>query len=180
MSDNWVADMSEANIAWHTISDEILSEIGGGVLFDIENENSNLSKILDVNTGIDALHILNGRIRGMAIRVQWGENYGTFTVRYKRTSGAKTEYEKRIDAIKNGWMYPFYTVQAYMDGKKCVNFAIVKTSDMYAFIRDCPEQVIEEQNRYDGNLFYHVSFKKIAAMKKYKIYISNPDLESTY
>jgi hypothetical protein len=49
--------------------------------------------------------------------VQWGNARNTFTIRYKRASGAKTEYQKRSEAILNnkGYLYPYLTIQAYLD-----------------------------------------------------------------
>jgi hypothetical protein len=47
-------------------------------------------------------------------RIQTGVNYKTFTIRNKRKSGARTEYEKRKIAIEKGYLYPYLTVQAYV------------------------------------------------------------------
>ena len=66
-----------------------------------------MAKLLDTLAGIDVWYInrLNG-MRGIASRIQTGVNYKTFTVRNKRKSGAKTEYEKRKIAIEKGYLYP--------------------------------------------------------------------------
>ena len=57
----------------------------------------------DTRAGIDAWHIIedDGMMRGMRFRVQEGEtDWRTFTVRKSRTSGAKTEFAKRMGSNK--------------------------------------------------------------------------------
>jgi len=91
-----------------------------------------MAKMLDTLAGIDIWYInkSNG-MRGIASRIQTGPNYKTFTVRKKRESGAKTEYEKRKIAIEKGYLYPYLTVQAYVtDDNKLLSFAIAKTKDI--------------------------------------------------
>lgn len=66
------------------------------------------------------------------VRVQWGINYKTFTIRYRRASGAVTEYAKRLAAIRgnDGALYPYLTIQAYADKREqghLLSYAIVKT-----------------------------------------------------
>jgi len=91
-----------------------------------------MAKLLDTLAGIDVWYInkLNG-MRGIASRIQTGPNYRTFTIRNKRRSGAKTEYEKRKIAIEKGYLYPYLTVQAYVsDNDRLLSFAIAKTEDI--------------------------------------------------
>lgn len=96
-----------------------------------------MAKLLDTLSGIDVWHINNLRgIRGVALRIQTGDkNWHTFTVRNKRKSGAKTEYEKRKYAIQNGYLYPYLSIQAYISkNDKLLSFAIAKTEDIMSMI----------------------------------------------
>lgn len=91
-----------------------------------------MAKLLDTLAGIDVWYInkLNG-MRGIASRIQTGVNYRTFTIRNKRQSGVKTEYEKRKIAIEKGYLYPYLTIQAYVtDNNDLLSFAIAKTEDI--------------------------------------------------
>jgi hypothetical protein len=78
-------------------------------------------------------------MRGIALRIQTIKSpykpYNTFTVRNKRQSGAKTEYEKRKYAIESGYLYPYLTVQAYVNEQgKLISFAVSKTVDIMDMI----------------------------------------------
>lgn len=97
-----------------------------------------MAKTLDTLGGIDAWHIheQNG-IRGVALRVQTGPtNWHTFTIRNKRDSGAKTEYEKRKYAIEHHYLYPYLTIQAYFNqvDETPLAYAIARTQDIIEFI----------------------------------------------
>lgn len=99
-----------------------------------------------MHSGIDAWQIKTGAgIRGIASRVQWDDRrsgfpYCTFTIRRKRFSGAETEYDKRLRAIREnkGWLNPYLTVQAYCEQPKrsgnLVAVAVAKTEDVIAMI----------------------------------------------
>jgi hypothetical protein len=96
---------------------------------------------LDQEAGIDAWTLDTERgMRGIASRVQWNINYRTFTIRKERESGAKTEFEKRLYAIRNDWLYPFYTVQAYIsiaeNKRELLSVAWCKTKDLIEYIEE--------------------------------------------
>jgi len=94
--------------------------IGGGTIISVESLNDELSRHLDITAGIDALQVVDGMVRGLATRVQYGSPWASFTLRQKRTSGARTEIAKRLDAIRyrdDGYIIPAYHVQAYISSK---------------------------------------------------------------
>lgn len=150
--------------------------IGGGELIPTETLYKNeIFKKLDIHSGIDAwqLNSIHG-IRGIASRVQWGNMaWNTFTIRYVRSSGAKTEYEKRLWAVKSngGWIYPYYTVHAYINERggngTLMSAAITKTKDLYIFTekglktmditkRSAPHKI--RQVFSDNNLFISIDW----------------------
>lgn len=167
----WASDMQAAN----DLFADFITEISGqmkGQLISTELEGGRLAEIFDHYAGIDAVHVWRGNVRGVAVRVQWGINYKTFTIRYRRASGAVTEYAKRLAAIRgnDGALYPYLTIQAYAnkrDQGQLLSYAIVKTADLYEYIdgrlhdngttisgirwRKCPE----------GNTFLYVSFDEL-------------------
>lgn len=115
-----------------------LSEILKGEFRVIEgNTTDDVAKLLDTLSGIDVWHInkLKG-IRGLASRIQTTDrNWHTFTVRKTRDSGATTEFEKRKLAIEKGYLYPFFTMQAYVTQKDAlIAFAVARTVDVIEMI----------------------------------------------
>lgn len=117
----------------------IKSRLGGGEIVPVESvADKGMATMLDQRSGIDAWHLSQDKqVRGIASRVQWGTPWNTFTVRYSRDSGAKTEYEKRKSDINSGagWLYPHLTVQAFLSGDKAnggclLSVGIIKTKSL--------------------------------------------------
>jgi len=127
-------------------------------------------KHLDIDGGIDVWQIQKGvGMRGIASRIQWGnKNWNTFTIRKSRTSGAKTEYEKRMFAIKTGgYLYPFYTIQAYVSQRRVgdlISVAIAKTKDIFDLIK--VGLCYEKPNGSDGNVFIIVDWEDMFVNNK--------------
>jgi hypothetical protein len=112
---------------------------GGGELLQMEGRpDIELARLLDMRAGIDGWHIHSGGMRGIASRVQYGHDWRTFTVRMSRDSGAKTEYQKRFEAIHTarGWIYPAITVHAYAETQigPIISIGIARTADVIDFI----------------------------------------------
>ena len=97
---------------------------------------------LDVLSGIDAYIIDEHGCIGVATRVQFGDNYESFTIRKARFNKLETEFSKRVYAIeKDIYCYPKLTVQAYMgyDGK-LLGWCIAYTKDLIDIAQEglCP------------------------------------------
>jgi hypothetical protein len=93
--------------------------------------------MMDRCSGIDLIRENDHGLQGVASRVQFGKAYNTFTIRSERHTGAKTELEKRIDQITQGYFYPAFTLQAYFDDRISMNLlsiAVIKTLDLYKAI----------------------------------------------
>jgi len=158
MSD-FQSDLSDSAAAFvRVVWPAIQRMVGGGQIIPIESvTNDAMTEMLDKYSGIDAWHLSQARqVRGVASRVQWGNAWNTFTVRYSRDSGAKTEYEKRLADIKSnaGWLYPHLTVQAFIDGKKggdgcLLSVAVIKTKSL---IDACSLVVDGCVDRSDGGI----------------------------
>jgi len=185
MSADWEKDMDDSaydfmRVVWPVIK----KPIGGGQLVSVESVISNISfiKDLDIYAGIDAFQIqkLNNRMRGIGSRVQWdnpnyppNKDWHTFTIRKSRSSGATTEYEKRIKAIDGdgNFLWPSITVQAYVTKRRTgtlINTAVVDTKAMFDFIKAGKAEV--KENNDDGNKFYRVDWEQLALYTK-KIFI---------
>lgn len=137
----------------------IMVMVGGGEIIPVESvADKGMATMLDQRSGIDAWHLSqNGQVRGIASRVQWTDKpWNTFTVRYSRDSGAKTEYAKRKMDIESdaGWLYPHMTVQAYIAGSKVsggdlLSVAVIKTKSL---INACDQVVAGNVPGIDGGI----------------------------
>ena len=165
------SDFSE--IVWQRLG----KRVGGGRIIVSEMialDGSLLSK-QDLESGVDAWQLLGNSMgmRGIASRVQWGESYKTFTIRYRLRSGNPTEWQKRLIAIthdRDGLLYPAITVQAYLNGKTLLDAAAVRTPDLYRWaiprVRDAEKRGICNPPRFmsndgDGNLFVVVKWSEL-------------------
>ena len=107
-----------------------------GQIIDVENQDNDTCKHLDLQCGIDYLVYFKGLTDGLAWRAQQEHSiygpYNSFTIRKKRESGATTEYEKRNYAIQHNALYPKYTAQAFYSRRNgaLMSLAIAKTADI--------------------------------------------------
>jgi len=130
-------DTRRSVVILKSIKKIILEILGAEKITFLEQEMSNASIILDRTAGLDCLVQKNGVLYGMATRVQWcNEPYNTYTVRYKRNTGNKTEYEKRSDQINiEGSIYPHWTLQTFFSRiGEFLSVGIIETRKLYEHI----------------------------------------------
>lgn len=134
---DWQRDLSESSRSFLTVVWPIIKKkCGGGEIKPVEIlQDNQIARELDILCGIDVWQTVQGSgARGIASRVQPGpKNWGTFTIRRRRFSGAKTEYEKRLEAIRSGgrFIYPYLTCHAYVDGGRAVGVGLARTVDIF-------------------------------------------------
>lgn len=122
-------DLTAAIVNFERYVKAQVEEALGQKIFSVEcYTDKEIAVFLDTLAGIDAWARTNNEVRGIALRVQPIKCWETFTIRYSRPSGAKTEYFKRVKAIESGALYPYYTLQAYIWDDK-VRWACVRTKD---------------------------------------------------
>lgn len=149
MRDEVARDLSDSAADFMaTVWPAIRHLLGGGRL--VSNESAAMSGLMrdfDVLAGIDAWHAIDeqGVMRGIASRIQWGENWRTFTIRRERPNGVNTELAKRLYAIdhpEHNWLVPAITVQAYLTkpkpGGRLLQAGIIRTRDLYQYARANP------------------------------------------
>lgn len=119
----------------------VKSQCGGGDVRYTEGGSSETDRDLDILAGIDAYQILNGKIRGIASRIQQvTRSYDTFTIRYERHSNAgfETEYKKRLQAVRSRGevLCAWLQTQAYVtnDWQSLLSVAVVRVPDLYEYI----------------------------------------------
>lgn len=125
-----------------------------------------LEKMLDIYAGIDYLALSENGLRGISSRIQTGKNWHTFTIRKEKSTGNKTEYEKRVKGISSGYIYPYYTLQAYLD-TATIDYAICRTEDLYRFIKDNPTKV--GQNKTTNAQFLIVDWRYLNPICRRKL-----------
>lgn len=180
MSKAWEEDLSRSTeIFQNAVYPEINSLLAeGGELVPVEAvTDSDMADKLDQLAGVDFWCVESGRgMYGLASRVQDnGKDWGTFTVRRRRFSGATTEFEKRKKQIEENYLYPRYTVQAYTDGFDFLNAGIVKTKQLINFIDTGvkgKDYMIRDTHNAD---FYVVDWLDIDA--KHSVKIHNRDID---
>ncbi len=112
----------------------VLPKLISGNILNNQLPDNQINKFLDMNSGFDYLRVNEHGMQGIASRVQFDDYFNSFTIRLERDSGSKTEFEKRIYAIKNGYMFPEFTMHSYFNNRtdlKLISIAIIKTVDLF-------------------------------------------------
>ena len=137
----------------------------GGKIEVVEGLPHSLTQKLDMAAGIDAVYEPPGYgPYGLALRVQYGRNYESFTVRCQRESGAKTEFAKRQESLRQGTLAPTLTLQAYVDRErnKLLGGAVARTEDVLRCIElgHCNKHVTGT-NEIGRAAFYSVAWNTL-------------------
>ena len=135
---------------------------------DIDNDDM-IVKLLDKICGIDALSKDENIVYTLSNRIQYGQDWGSFTIRGKTGKGSdNTEYKKRKLAIENGGLYPEYIIQSYIDyDGSLLSIGVAKTIDIIKYIDDKKPEL--KKNPRDGSLFYPVYWKNVKMVGEYHI-----------
>lgn len=166
---SWIDKLENSNRAFvNLVWPVIKKSCGDGDIKPVEIiKDNDIAKDLDVLCGIDIWQTIQDKgSRGIASRVQFGDkNWKTFTIRKKRLSGYKTEYQKRLEAINGSFIYPYLTCQAYVskDETKLFGCAVAKTTNIYKAIED--GKFIHRVNPEDLTGFIAVRFDDVIGAK---------------
>ena len=127
----------------------------------------------DTLAGVDLWAIDQHGIFGLASRVQpCNKPFDTFTVRRSRTSGTATEYGKRLKAIESGYVYPEWTIQAYVsqDRKQLYSMAAVKTKDLILYIMESLESMKQKHQELIDVSGHELPFSNVKSNKMAILY----------
>lgn len=139
-------NMSDSAKDFSNIVEPAICDWFDGEVINVENvTESEIAEALDVNAGIDYWRV-GDLMSGIGSRVQWldetrfaSEPYDTFTVRCETEYGVqRSEYEKRLEAIEDGGLYPRQTVQAYLDTRhgELLSVGAVSTEELIKHIKN--------------------------------------------
>lgn len=186
-------DMHKAMAYVETAKPVIRKLLKGGELLAVEGSDNDVCLMLDTTCGTDYFQVYKerGLVWGIASRMQeidttrFRKPFNSFTVRKARESGVKTEYEKRQLAIKSGGLYPYLTMQGYVDKQtgELMSLGIARTTDIMDYVeRGYANNDIKHtgSNQRGQAEFYTVYWSKyIAAGYDAKIWEAQPHATQT-
>jgi len=174
----WIDDLKKSTRDFlKVVYPQLKNWLGPHELIPVELLNERGIKSLDTYSGIDYLINNNNLgIRGLGSRVQWGKCWSTFTIRYERDSGTRTEYDKLCNAIDNDFIYPYWFCHAYIKNDQLQGVALAKTKDLINYIRKAEgKEYTDYGKRYvDKNgaaEFWWVNWESLAEKHDVKIYV---------
>lgn len=173
---NWQTDLSESSKVLQANERFLQNDfLKCDKIFSAEDSDHPALKAFDIYSGVDLVIKKKGHLFGIASRMQIGR-YNTFTIRKERYTGAKTELEKRKEAIKIGAIYPKWTMQGYYSKPHKINsIGICKTVDLFEFVDNYPHLL---ETKASDNYFLTVKWSDMKLngfnVKIYKA--SNNDL----
>lgn len=142
----------------------VQSTFGDVKLVNLENEPSELAKILDIEAGCDYLVYAEGKgVRGLSTRIQWCEvPYGSFTIRSSRPkSGFETEQQKK--SRPDSFIVAGITIQSYLSSvsKSHLATGLIRTSELMRFLLEHPDKVYHKENKDGSSGFEFVIWREI-------------------
>lgn len=129
---------------------------GSKQIFSTEKHQSPVERALDVACGVDCLVVdKNGHLHGVSNRFQHGHDYSAFSIRRSRTNGKPTEFEKDLQAMKDGSLVVDYSLHVFIsdDGRSAIG-GIAPKADLIEFCVANPESYLT--NRADGSTFFTI------------------------
>ena len=164
---NFTIDFTNAANKFNLIK-KPLQQLIGGEIHSLETNSKSINP-LDSKYGFDLLQ--NDTI-GISSRIQpTSRSWDTFTIRYLRSSGLRTEYVKRVIAIAIDDIYPKWTSQAYtnLNDTKLISIGVVNTKELfenivayinkYGLFEDSRNDIYINTNKIDNNKFIVVKWK---------------------
>jgi hypothetical protein len=170
-------DFKKATMAYIQ-NKEIIKSQFSGELYSLELEKNELNDIFDKCASTDILYkAKSGLIYGVAMRVNFTPKYHkSVTIRYKRWTGTKTEYQKTIDAIKNNSINSAVGIQIDVDEKLCIKSGIIYDRyGLYTKIENEKESFLSQNLRtcYEGNKFFYITYPEFNSLEiKHKLFQS--------
>ena len=132
-------------------------------LFNIECDSKILMSKMDTNASLDMFVMIDELLYGVALRINYNKNHhNSITIRYHRSSGAKTEFEKTVKAIENEAITPKFGIQVDVDDDfKMVNAIYFDRIKLFKWCIENPDKVrrLIEVNHEDKNSFFKLEYQ---------------------
>ncbi len=169
---NFIKDFKKATIAYLQ-NKSIIEKHFLGQLYSLELEKNDLNELFDKSASTDILlKSKDGLIYGIAMRVNFNNKwYENITIRYRRHTGTKTEYEKTIEAINKNAINSAIGVQIDVDSSNnLIKGIIYDRYKLFKYINKNIEYFKENYlyKVYDGNEMIYINYNLLS-----KINITN-------
>ncbi len=137
-------------------------------IFSLELDSKDLAKIFDRHSGID--YILKDKhnlLYGIAARINFNKYmYRHITIRYSRSTGSKTEYQKGIEMYNKKSEVIKASVHLQIDSKdnKPINSIVLDRLGLFLFIQNDIEyfkKYFMKETNSDGNKYLKLSYDNI-------------------
>jgi len=169
---NFAQDFKKATLAYIQ-NKAIIEKYLFGQIYSLELEKNELNELFDKSASTDILlKAKDGLIYGIAMRVNFSNRwYENITIRYRRQTGTKTEYEKTIEAINKNAINSAIGVQIDVDSSNnLIKGVIYDRYKLFKHINDNIEYFKKNNlyKVYDGNEMIYINYELLS-----KINITN-------
>lgn len=159
---NHKEDFKKATLAFIK-NKNIIQKHFKGELYSLELEKNELNDLFDKSASTDILlkskdNLLYGIAMRVNFNVKWHKN---ITIRYKRITGYKTEYEKTISAIKKNAINSVIGVQIDVDKSyDLIRGIIYDRYKLFTYINDNIDYFLKNYiyEVYDGNQMLYLDY----------------------
>jgi PDZ domain-containing secreted protein len=123
-----------------------IKDLFTGDLYTLEFDNDKLGVLFDQLASTDLVLInKNKQIYGVAMRINFSKHmHDKVTIRYKRHSGTKTEYEKTVQSFKNKSFNSVYGIQCNSQNNVLVKSIQYDRLDLFRKIEMNKEKILSE------------------------------------
>jgi len=181
MNINVQRDFKKATLAYLKNKD-VIQENFHGKLINIELDSKQLSRILDQSASTDVFYVdKKNMVFAVAMRFNFNFNWhNKVTIRYKRSSGSLTEYQKTINAFKNNSITASIGVQVDSDDNFNIYDGIIYDRKKLFHLIESNPDYFEEYHMHIVNedknkmLYFHYDFFRKNNIKHMKFKIKNP------
>lgn len=113
----------------------------------VESLDESLARLLDMNTGADLYYKRDEMVWFIALRISQPSTRKEFDIRYAKDNHAKTEYEKRVEALLNKAVRPTWNIQAHISGNSLV-MGVVDSDRLFRYLRTAEQNKTLHTDRW--------------------------------
>lgn len=156
-------DFKKAHYAY-MLNKDVIENSFNGKLFNIELESNKFGELFDKYASTDILLKTNNNlIYGIALRVNFNKHWhNCITIRYKRSSGAKTEYEKTIESIQAKAINSYLGIQFDVDENNLIKTGVIYNRyDLFNYLNNNLDHYLvhnSHQVKEDGNIMLYIDY----------------------
>jgi hypothetical protein len=144
--------------------------------FQSTEDNHEFFQWLDVSAGIDGFVKTEQGVFGVASRIRFQKEnkpiYRDFTIRLSNHD-VKSEFDKRLESINNGSIFPFFTLCAWYRDKEFICGARINTRELYEIITNPCYKHLVKKNLFSDRPFVAVSWDDLKLAEAKSLLVIN-------